>query len=272
MHLRDLITRMRTRLPGHRAAGRLADIHMWTIRDRWTSRAQAFRDQTGRTFALLTLRVGDQGPSHINGAEAFRREAWAQFFPNEQAPPTLIVNVLNPRLKLRDPQIQTLHFDTHGLFDYHHATDPADIETLNRLGAQWDEGAGFVPYTPPPPKYAHVWRRFPVKDLPQRRLFRDMEPYMHADWGSAVQAAIQAIQDGGQIPTDVPPSVAAAAETLLYESIELAREDGRVWYINGQHRTEAMLRQGVEETVLLETRLIAERPLPGEIGQAGVST
>lgn len=255
------------------ATGRLVDIHMWTIRDGWTSRAQAFRDETGRTFALLTMRVGDRGLSHINGAESFRNEAWAQFFPREQEPPHLIVNVLNPQLKLEDsPQIQTLDFDARGIFDYHHATDPADIQTLNRLGAEWDEGADFVPYTPPPPKYAHVWRRFPVKDLPQRRLFRDMEPYMDADWGSAVEVAIRVIQDAGEIPADVPPSVAAAAGTLLYESIELAREHGRVWYINGQHRTEAMLRQGVEETVLVETRLITEPALPGEIGQVGVST
>ncbi|ODR25043.1 hypothetical protein BHQ19_14340 [Mycolicibacterium porcinum] len=246
---------------------------MWTIRDGWTSRAQAFRDETGRAFALLTLRVGDRGPSHINGAEAFRKEARAQFFPDEQSPPILIVNVLNPHLKLQDsPQIQTLDFDAHGIFDYHYATDPSDIQTLNGLGAEWDEGTEFVPYTPPPPKYAHVWRRFPIKDLPQRHLFHDIKPYLEADWGKAVETAIEAIKDGGQIPADIPPSVAAAAGTLLYESIELAREHGRVWYINGQHRTEAMLRQGVEETVLLETRLITEPPLPGEIDQAGVST
>lgn len=270
--LRDLITRIRTRPPRRATTGRLADVHMWTIRDGWTSRAQAFRDETGRTFAVITRRAGDTGPGHINGAEMFRADAWAQFFPDEQAPPILIANVLDPLFKFKDsPQIVTLDFDADGIFDRHHATDPADIQTLNRLGAEWDEGADFVPYTPPPPKYAHVWRRFPVKDLPPRRLFRDMEPFMTADWGKAVEAAIQAIQDGGQIPDDVPPRVDAAARTLLYESIELGREPDNVWYINGQHRTEAMLRQGVEETVLRETRLIAEPPLPGEIGQIGES-
>lgn len=272
MHIRDLIGRIRTRLPGRTVSGRLADVHMWTIRDGWTARAQAFRDETGRTFALLTMRVGDRGPSHINGAESFRDEARAQFFPDEQSPPILIVNVLNPHLKLEDsPQIQTLDFDADGIFDYHYATDPADIQTLNRLGAEWDEGTDFVPYTPPPPKYAHVWRRLPVRDLPQRHLFRDMKPFMDANWGKAVKVAIEAIQNGGQIPDAVPPSVADAARTLLCESIELARENGRVWYINGQHRTEAMQRQGVEETVLRETRLIDEPPLPGEIGQIGDS-
>lgn len=141
MQIRDLITRIRTRSPGHTVSGRLVDIHMWTIRDGWTSRAQAFRDETGRAFALLTLRVGDRGPSHINGAEAFRKEARAQFFPDERSPPILIVNVLNPHLKLEDsPQIQTLDFDAHGIFDYHYATDPSDIQTLNGLGAEW-EGA-----------------------------------------------------------------------------------------------------------------------------------
>lgn len=269
LRLRDLITKIRATRPSRRAAtGRLADVHMWTIGDGWTSRAQAFRDETGRTFMVTTRRVGDIGPGHINGAEKFRAEAWAQFFPEEPAPPTLIANVLDPNMKYEDsPQIVTLDFDLRGIFDYHHATDPADIQTLNRLGAEWDEGTGFVPYTPPPPKYTLVWRRFPVKDLPERRLFRDMEPFMTADWGKAVEVAIQAIQDGGKIPAAAPPSVAAAARTLLYESIELAREPGRVWYINGQHRTEAMLRQGVEETILREIRLIAEPPLPGEIGQ-----
>lgn len=42
------------------ATGRLVDIHMWTIRDGWTSRAQAFRDETGRTFALLTMPTATQ--------------------------------------------------------------------------------------------------------------------------------------------------------------------------------------------------------------------
>ncbi|MEW2484276.1 hypothetical protein AB0876_32290 [Mycobacterium sp. NPDC049093] len=255
------------------ATGRLADVHMWTIRGSWTSRAQAFRDEAGRTFVLITQRIGDQGPGHINGAEMFREDAWKEFFPHEQAPPVLIANVLNPNMKLEDsPHIVTLNFDDHGNFDRHRAADPADIDTLNRLGAEWDEGAGFVPYTPPPPKFVHVWRRFPVKGLPQRRLFRDMEQYMSADWGKAVEVAIEAIQNSGPIPDGVPPSVADAASTLLYESIELAREDGRVWYINGQHRSEAMQRQGVKETVIREKRLIAGPPLPGEIGQAGVSS
>ncbi len=255
------------------ATGRLVDIHMWTIHDRWTSRAQAFRDETGRTFALITRRDGDTGPGHINGAEGFRAAAWGQFFRGEKTPPMLIVNVLDPLFKFEDsPQVVTIDFDAQGVFDYHHAADPADIQTLNRLGAEWDEGADFVPYTPPPPKYAHVWRRFPVKDLPERRLFRDMRSFMTADWGKAVEVAIRAIQGGGQIPADVPSSVAAAAGTLLYQSIEIAREGGRVWFINGQHRSEAMLRQGVEETVLLETRLISEPPLPDELGQAGVSS
>ena len=269
--VRDLITRIRTRLPRRAATGRLADVHMWTIRDGWTSRAQAFRDEAGRTFAVITRRAGDIGPGHINGAEMFRADAWAQFFPDESAPPILIANVLDPSFKFEEsPQIVTLDFNVDGIFDRHHATDPADIQTLNRLGAEWDEGADFVPYTPPPPKYAVVWRRFPVKDLPPRRLFRDMHPFMAADWGKAVQVAIQAIRNGGDITDEVTPSVASAAKTLLYESIELGRNADHVWYVNGQHRTEAMLRQGVEETVLRETRLIAEPPLPGEIGQVGV--
>ncbi|WP_225345680.1 hypothetical protein [Mycobacterium avium] len=93
--MRALIRRIRRR-PPHRTKGRLADVHMWTIRDGWTSRAQAFRDETGRTFAVITRRAGDTGPGHINGAEMFRGDAWAQFFPDEPAPPILAANVLDP--------------------------------------------------------------------------------------------------------------------------------------------------------------------------------
>lgn len=68
----------------------------------------------------------------------------------------------------------------------------------------------------------------------------------------------------------VPRDVAAAARTLLDEPVELARDADTVWYVNGQHRTEAMLRQGVEEAVMLGTRLIDEPPLPGEIRRMSV--
>ena len=61
--------------------------------------------------------------------------------------------------------------------------------------------------------------------------------------------------------------MAAAARTLLDEPVELARDARKVWHVNGQHRTEAMLRQGVEEAVMVDTRLIDEPPLPGEIGR-----
>jgi hypothetical protein len=258
-------------LPTSGAPGRIADVHMWTIRDGWTSRVQAFRDETGRTFALITRREGDRGP-HFNGAEMFRTDAWEQFFPDDQTPPILIANVLDPHLKFDDdPHVVTIDFDADGIFDHHYATEPADIETLDRLGAEWDEGAGFVPYTPPPPKYAHVWRRFQVQDLPARRLFRDMQRYMEVDWGQAVSVAIQAIEAHGDIPDKVAPDVAAAARTLIHEPVELEREADKVWWVNGQHRTEAMLRQGVEETLLRDKRLIDGPHLPGEMRRAAVS-
>jgi hypothetical protein len=132
----------------------------------------------------------------------FRTDAWAQFFPDDQTPPILIANVLDPCMKFEDsPQIITLDFDADGIFDYHCATDPDHIRTLHRLGAEWDEGTGFVPYAPPPPRYAYVWRRFPVHDLPTRRPFRDMQTYMAADWGQAVSVAIQAIEANVKSPT-----------------------------------------------------------------------
>jgi hypothetical protein len=94
---------------------------------------------------------------------------------------------------------------------------------------------------------------------------------MTVDWGDAVSVAVQAIQNGGRLPHEVSPQVVAAARTLLYEPIELVRDGDDVRYINGQHRCEAMQRQGVTETVLRETRPIVEPPLPGEIGEAGIS-
>jgi len=154
------------------AVGRLADVHMWRIRDGWTSRMQAFRDETGRTFAVTTRRTGDRGPGHINGAEMFLADAWAQFFPGEASAPELIANVLVRRWK------------------------------------------------------------------PTTLMFSMV----------------------------VPADAAAAARTLLGEPVELGREDGRAWYINGQHRTEAMLRQGVENTLLRHTRAIDGPPFAGELG------
>lgn len=258
--------------PDSDAPGRIADVHMWTIRDGCTSRVQAFRDESGRTFALITWRQGDKGIGPITDADMYRTDVWEQFFPDDQTPPILIANRLNPYTKLEDSaQIVTLDFDADGTFDYHHATDLADIQTLDRLGAEWDQGTGFVPYTPPPPRYAHVWRRFQVHELPTRHLFRDMQRYMEADWRQAVAVAIQAIESHGDIPDTVAPDVAAAARTFVHEPVELDREDDEVWWVNGQHRTEAMLRQGVEETVLRDKRLIDGPPLPGEIRRAGVS-
>lgn len=59
------------------------------------------------------------------------------------------------------------------------------------------------------------------------------------------------------------------ARTLLHEPVELERDAGKVWWVNGQHRTEAMLRQGVKETIMRDERLIDEPPLRGEIRRAG---
>jgi hypothetical protein len=59
------------------------------------------------------------------------------------------------------------------------------------------------------------------------------------------------------------------ARTLLHEPVELERDAGKVWWVNGQHRTEAMLRQGVKETIMRDKRLIDEPPLRGEIRRAG---
>ena len=272
---------------GSAAPGRIADVHMWTIRDGWTSRAQAFRDEAGRTFVLITRREGDTGPGHINGAEMFRTDSWAQFFPDDQTPPTLIANNLDDPAGSFFPQIVTIEFSADGIFDCCQATDPDDIRTLDRLGAEWDEGAGYVPYIPPPPTSVFVLRRMRVRDLPPRELSSDIERrdshfqqvYMAVDWGRAVRFALQLIEATADEPglffwrvseaiipaeAEVPSNVASEAKSLCTNPIWLQRNADEVRYMNGRHRAEAMLRQGVEETIVRETRLIDAPPLPGE--------
>ena len=110
-----------------------------------------------------------------------------------------------------------------------------------------------------------VWRRVRVKDLPARPPLHDMEFHMTKNWEQAVPVAVEAL-GANDICDEVPLDVASAAMSLLCDPIWLGRDDDDgYFYVNGGHRSEAMSRQGVEEVIVIETRLIDEARLPGEI-------
>lgn len=247
--------------------GRLADVHMWEVHGLYTARAQAFRDETGRALALITVREGDRVMNRRSEAGAFRERARKDFFPQDTEPPTIIFNVRNPALRFEGTtNIGTVDFyPGSDVCVGIHDTDPADMELLDRLGAEWGEGSGFVPYVPPTPTRVLVLRRIPVSELPESNIRRDMARYMATDWAEAVAIAILA-ERRENIPEGLPEDVADAAGCLFYDPMGLIRDpDGTVRWMNGQHRGEAMRRQGVEETIVEERRPIDAPPLSGEI-------
>lgn len=254
----QLVGRGRT---GHRTA----DIHMWHLDDITTCRLQVFRDRRERGLALITLRDGDRGPSHINAAEKYRSRIWAEFFPEHTSPPTLIFNLLDPYLRFDGwPSVVAMDFGADGWFKCCRYAAAEELETLNHLGAEWDEGSGYARYVPPPPTHAVVLRRIMVNELPGSEPFRDMDGYLSTDWAAASAAALQATSYN-TLPADLPVDIARAARSLWREPISLIREPGEpLRFMNGQHRAEAMRIQGVVETIAEEERPIDAEPLPGE--------
>lgn len=250
--------------------GRKADVHMWHVDAVGTSRVQAFRDELGHGMTLVTLRDGDRGASHVNAAEKYRSKIWTEFFPKDKTPPTLIFNLLNPHLRFEGwPRVVAMEYDAKGIFAHEREVDANELETLNRLGARWDEGADFVPYIPPPPSHAIVLRRILVSELPDSQPFRDMDRYLAVNWAAASAVALQAVNNC-DLPVDLPADVAEAAGSLFYEPISLIREwDEPLRFMNGQHRAEAMRQQGVVETIVEEIRPIDAEPFPGELRKTG---
>ncbi|SIM26142.1 Uncharacterised protein [Mycobacteroides abscessus subsp. abscessus] len=252
---------------GTPGVGRSADHHMWEVYGLYSARAQAFREDSGRALALITLRDGDRVMNRASEASAFRERAWKDFFPRDDEPPTLIFNVLNPRLRFDGGStIGTVEFyPGTEVFRRIQDTDPADVELLNGLGAEWDEGAGFIPYLPPARSHVLVLRRIPVSELPASNVYEDMAPFMEADWAEAVAIALRAGQRE-DIPEGLPKVLADAASCLFYDPMGLIRLPGEeVRWMNGQHRGEAMRRQGVAEALVEETRPIDAPPFPGDI-------
>ncbi|MGH3726494.1 MAG: hypothetical protein ACRDUS_20495 [Mycobacterium sp.] len=253
---------------GTSRTGRIADHHMWEVYGGHAARAQAFRDESGGALALITLRVGDRVVSYVNEAETVRERAREDLFPHDSVPPVLIFNVLNPLLRFSGSSaVRTVDFHQNGDFHRIQDTAPADVDLLNRLGAEWDEGSGFVPYVTPPRTDVLVVRRIPVSELPASDTSQDMTPFMAVDWSEATAIAIRAGRRE-DIPEGLPEDIADAAGCLFYDSMGLIREPGQeVRWMNGQHRGEAMRRQGVEETIVQEKRRIDAPPLPGELRQ-----
>lgn len=246
--------------------GRKADMHMWHLDERKTSRVQVFRGEKGNGLALITLRDGDFAASHVNNAVRYRRLIWEEFFPKDSVPPTLIANLLHPELWLEDkPSVVEIEFDDGGRFRCESEIDPETLTQLNRLGAQWDEGAGYVPYSPPPPTTAVVLRRIAVSELPESNLFRGMARYLAVDWVEATAIALRAGR-WESIPSGLPFAMHEAVRSLFNDPMCLSRPEGKpVSWMNGQHRGEAMRRQGVVETIIEEKRPIDAAPLPGEL-------
>ncbi|QCH24426.1 hypothetical protein DSM43276_02689 [Mycobacteroides salmoniphilum] len=241
---------------------------MWHLDKLRTSRVQVFRGETGQGLALITLREGDFAASHINNAERYQRTIWKEFFPKDSAPPKLIANLLNPRLWFKDwPTVVEIEFDDEGLLRRTPRIDSELRAQLDRLGAEWDEGTGYVSYTPPPPTTAVVLRRITVSELPESDLFRDMARYLAVDWVEATAIALRAGQREN-IPADLPVAMSEAVRSLFDDPMSLDREPGEeVSWGNGQHRGEAMRRQGVLETIVEERRPIDAEPFPDELQQ-----
>ncbi|OHT87093.1 hypothetical protein BKG68_11030 [Mycobacteroides saopaulense] len=243
---------------------------MWHLDECKTSRVQVFRGEEGQGLALITLRDGDFAASHINDAERYRRLIWKEFFPKDLAPPTLIANLLHTELRTEDePSVVEIEFGDEGRLRWTWEAPSETLATLNRLGAEWDEGSGYVPYAPPPPETAVVLRRIAVSELPESNLFRDMDDYLAVNWA---QAAVIALHAGRleNIPRDIPHDLRKAALSLFDDPMSLSRPtDQPVSWMNGQHRGEVMRRQGALETIVEERRPIDGEPLPGELYKVG---
>ena len=255
------------RHPTAHAVGRFADVHMWRICNRSTSRLQAFRDGDGRGVVLITKREGDTGPSPVNHAEKFRDSAWQQFFPLQARAPRVVFNLLDPFYRWnRDRPVIVVSFRPDGVLVRSRDATDHELFELNCLGAEWGDGDGYVPHLPPDPTHGLALRRCSVQELPESNPFREMRTYLEVDWAHAVSVALAARFRTSGIGQDVPNSVAQAARSLWCDPIHLTREPARpLLFANGQHRAEALRRQCAPEAIVEEIRLISDPQLPGEL-------
>ncbi|SKT51707.1 Uncharacterised protein [Mycobacteroides abscessus subsp. massiliense] len=260
------------------APGRRADVHMWVTRHQYgqgTARIQAFRDREGRDIALITLRDGDVDPGPHLAAVEYQRCAWNDFFAESPRPPILIFNLLGSKAPFdAEREILTVDFPAEGGDLGFADISQHDLIVLNQLGAEWDEGTGFVPLQDPPVTQLKVLRKVAVSELPEGDLFRDMNEFMTVDWAAAVSVAVECLSSGSKfppdLPTHVPRDLAKAAQSFWRKPIRLIVEPGEPpRFDNGQHRTEALRRQNASVAIVLDTRLVDSDPLVGEIAIVG---
>ncbi|WP_204251602.1 hypothetical protein [Mycobacteroides abscessus] len=256
------------------APGRRADIHMWTTRHEYghgTARIQTFHDRAGRDIALITLRDGDVDPGPHLAAVEYQKCAWHDFFPESPRPPILIFNLLGSKAPFdAEREILTIDFPAGGGDLGFSDTSQHDLIALNELGAEWDEGTGFVLLQDPQVTQVEVLRRVSVCELPEGDLFRDMNKFMAVDWAAAVSVALECLSSGSKfpppVPTHVSSDIARAAQSFWRRPIKLIVEPGgSARFNNGQHRAEALRRQNATVAIMLDTRPVDSEPLPGEL-------
>lgn len=189
------------------APGRRADVHMWVTSHQYgsgTARIQTFRDREGRDIALITLRDGDVDPGPHLAAVEYQRCAWHDFFPESPRPPILIFNLLGSKAAFdAEREVIITEFDTDGRYLGLTDISQHDLIVLNQLGAEWDEGTGFVPLQYPPVTHLEVLRQVAVCELPEGDLFRDMNEFMTVDWAAAVSVAVECLSSGSKFPPDL---------------------------------------------------------------------
>ncbi len=247
---------------------------MWVTSHQYgsgTARIQGFHDRDGRDIALITLRDGDVDPGPDLAAAEYRTCAWREFFPESLHPPIMIFNLLGSKASFdAEREIITTDFDSDGRYLGWADISQYDLIVLNQLGAEWDEGAGFVPPQDPNVTQLEVLRTVAVCELPTGDLFRDMADYMTVDWAAAVSVALECLSSGSrfppELPTHVPRDIARAAQSFWRRPIKLIVESGEPpRFNNGQHRAEALRRQNAAIAIMLDTRLMDSEPLAGEI-------
>lgn len=237
---------------------------MW----RGTGFIQLFTDGDAPTQVLITCRTGDRGGSYINGAEQFYRAATALCqqlrYP---APVDVVFNVLPPLPSFSGIERAVFIPDPErGVFlDRTEAVSAADRELLSTAGADWTAGPGWTPPVAAPADI-DVWRVVDIEAVPlPHNLFRGIDNYTGVDWATATATAIDAIRSGGTPPSG-SGGVFTAAKSLIYDPISITGRGAAASMENGQHRTEAMRRQGAERVLILDTRPTTADPLDGEIG------
>jgi hypothetical protein len=120
--------------------------------------------------------------------------------------------------------------------------------------------------------YVRMWTVVAVGVVPvPHNLFRDMERYRLPCWASAIDYAVHALRETGDVyaairlldDTALCAADLDAAVSLLLDPIVL--EVGHNRLINGQHRTQAMREQGAETVLVTVDRLVWEKPLGDEL-------